>query len=141
MSKKKTKPRVLSSRVVPSRGIYNKGVKGTVLFMVIIASTYRKWTKMGGIPNMDKLELEVVFNSCKKVLIQYFKVSEKKIKEMWNMFDPKYVQREANRLYADMSRKIILPGDKRTAGGIVIPDSGMDLSKIAKEVKNGGKGD
>jgi len=84
---------------------------------------------------MDKLELEVVFNCCKKVLIQYFKVSEKRIKEIWNMFDPKYVQKEANLLYGEMSRKIILPGDKRTGAGIIIPNSGMDLKKIAKEVR------
>lgn len=140
MSKKKTKHRVLRSGVAAPRGIYNKGVGGTVVFMAIIATTYRNWTKRGGMSNNDKLELEVVFNCCKKVLIQYFKVSEKKIKEIWGKLPSNYVQKEANILYANMSRKIILAGDKRTAGGVIIPDSGMDLSKIAKEVKNGRQG-
>jgi|GEM_PF-6744415 len=132
---KKNKHRVPHSSALASRGIYNKGVRSTVLFMRIIATTYQGWMKRGGITNIDKLELEVVFNCCKKVLVQHFKISEKRIKEIWNTFDLDYVTKEADKLYADMSRKIILPDDKRTGGGIIIPKGGMDMSKIAKEVR------
>lgn len=136
MSGKKNKHRAPSSSALASRGIYNKGVRSTVLFMRIIAATYQSWMKRGSMANTDKLELEVVFNCSKKVLIQHFKVSEKRIKEIWNTFDPDYVTKEANKLYANMSRKIILSDDKRTGGGIIIPKGGMDLSKIAKEARN-----
>ena len=136
MGKKNKRGGVPRSTVVASRGVHNKGVRATVLFMRIIAATYRDWTKRGDMASTDKLELEVVFNCSKKILVQHFKVSEKRIKEMWNTFDPKYVTKEANRLYANMSRKIILPGDKRTGGGIILPGSGKNLSKIAKEVRD-----
>lgn len=132
----KKKRGVPRSAVLASRGIYNKGVRATVLFMRIIYATYQNWMKRGGMANTDRLELEVVFNCCKKILVQHFKVSEKRIKEIWGTFDPDYVTKEANKLYADMSRKVILPDDKRTGGGIIIPKGGMDLSKIAKEARN-----
>ena len=133
---KKNKPAKWASPVPVSHGTYDRGVRQTIVFMKIIYLTWKKMktTKEGSDWNIA--ELEVVYNVSTKVLLEFFNLSKKKLRDYWRHVDEELIQPKVNELYRKMTSKIIIPGERKDVGKIIMADRKVDMEKIRQELEH-----
>lgn len=125
-----------ASGVPVSRGTYDRGVRQTVVYMKIIYLTWRKLkaTKEGS--DWNRMELEVVYNICTKVLLEFFNLGKKKLREYWRNVNEALVQTKVDELYRKMTSKIIIPGERKDVRQIIMADRKVDMEKIRQELEH-----
>ena len=128
---KKGKRGILETAANKEKVILYRGIEMTVVFMATIGEVKKKLKQRGELTEPRRIEMDALVNASAQVL-EFFKTSGNTISNIVERIKPEYVEKESERMYKDLTTRIIMPGQERAA--IIIPQ--LDARNVIKDLKS-----
>ncbi len=118
------------SKMVPAKTRLTNGLLNTIAFMRIIDEAMTRLNATKQLSRDLELELMTSLRLGKKILHEFFALSEKEVDRIWKGIDDKFITKKATSLYKIVTKKIITSDEPAFSSGI--KDMKMNFDETLK---------